>query len=80
MLCVRAGYLIGCNRANLPVRRMLGLDFKSASFAQDWLMVGLRSTPNPSCHCEFICDHRRSTPRALGHSVAPLECDRTEWQ
>ncbi len=74
-LQVRARYLVGCDGANSLVRRVLGLDFKGASFAQDWLIVDALGVPNPIDHCEFICDPRRPTP----HMVAPGGRQRWEF-
>ncbi len=72
---VRARYLVGCDGANSLVRRVLGLGFKGASFAQDWLIVDARGRPNPIDHCEFICDPRRPTP----HMIAPGGRERWEF-
>ncbi|MGP8097578.1 MAG: bifunctional 3-(3-hydroxy-phenyl)propionate/3-hydroxycinnamic acid hydroxylase [Steroidobacteraceae bacterium] len=72
---VRARYLVGCDGANSLVRRVLGLDFKGASFSQDWLIVDARGAPHPIDHCEFICDPRRPTP----HMVAPGGRERWEF-
>ena len=72
---VRARYLVGCDGANSTVRQILGLDFKGASFAQDWLIVDALGVPNPIDHCEFICDPRRPTP----HMVAPGGRQRWEF-
>jgi 3-(3-hydroxy-phenyl)propionate hydroxylase len=72
---VRARYLVGCDGANSTVRRKLGLDFKGASFAQDWLIVDAVGRLNPIDHCEFICDPRRPTP----HMVAPGGRERWEF-
>ena len=74
-LQVRTRYLVGCDGANSLVRRVLGLDFKGASFAQDWLIVDALGVPNPIDHCEFICDPRRPTP----HMVAPGGRQRWEF-
>jgi 3-(3-hydroxy-phenyl)propionate hydroxylase len=72
---VRARYLVGCDGANSVVRRMLGLEFKGASFAQDWLIVDALGRPDPIDHCEFICDPRRPTP----HMIAPGGRERWEF-
>lgn len=72
---VRARYLVGTDGANSTVRRILGLEFKGASFAQDWLIVDALGVPNPIDHCEFICDPRRPTP----HMVAPGGRQRWEF-
>ena len=72
---VRARYLVGCDGANSVVRRVLGLEFKGSSFAQDWLIVDAQGRPNPIDHCEFICDPRRPTP----HMIAPGGRERWEF-
>ena len=72
---VRARYVVGCDGANSVVRRVLGLDFKGASFAQDWLIVDVLGRSNPIDHCEFICDPRRPTP----HMIAPGGRERWEF-
>ena len=74
-LRVRARYLVGADGAGSLVRRLLGLDFEGASFAQDWLIVDALGVPNPIDHCEFICDPRRPTP----HMVAPGGRQRWEF-
>jgi len=72
---MRARYLIGTDGATSTVRRLLGLEFKGASFAQDWLIVDALGVPNPIDHCEFLCDPRRPTP----HMVAPGGRQRWEF-
>jgi 3-(3-hydroxy-phenyl)propionate hydroxylase len=72
---VRARYLVGCDGANSVVRRVLGLEFKGSSFAQDWLIVDALGRPNPIDHCEFICDPRRPAP----HMIAPGGRERWEF-
>jgi len=72
---VRARYLVGADGANSLVRRTLGLDFRGASFTQDWLIVDARDVPTPIDHVEFLCDPRRPAP----HMVAPGGRQRWEF-
>jgi 3-(3-hydroxy-phenyl)propionate hydroxylase len=71
----RARFLVGADGANSLVRRMLGIDFRGSSFAQDWLVVDAIDVPRPIDHCEFICDPRRPTP----HMPAPGGRERWEF-
>lgn len=72
---VRARFLVGADGANSFVRRALGLDFRGASFTQDWLIVDARDVPTPIDHVEFLCDPRRPSP----HMVAPGGRQRWEF-
>lgn len=72
---VRARFLVGADGASSLVRRTLGLDFRGASFAQDWLIVDARDVPTPIDHVEFLCDPRRPSP----HMVAPGGRQRWEF-
>ncbi|MGZ5179469.1 MAG: bifunctional 3-(3-hydroxy-phenyl)propionate/3-hydroxycinnamic acid hydroxylase [Ramlibacter sp.] len=74
-LTVRARFLVGADGASSLVRRTLGLDFRGASFAQDWLIVDARDVPRPIDHVEFLCDPRRPSP----HMVAPGGRQRWEF-
>lgn len=72
---VRSRFLVGADGARSLVRHALGLDFRGASFAQDWLIVDARDVPTPIDHVEFMCDPRRPSP----HMVAPGGRQRWEF-
>lgn len=73
---VSARYIVGADGANSLVRRLLGLDFKGKTYAEDWLVVDARQVPQPIDHVEFICDPQRPTP----HMVAPGNRQRWEFK
>ncbi|MBB5443789.1 2-polyprenyl-6-methoxyphenol hydroxylase-like FAD-dependent oxidoreductase [Paraburkholderia sp. WSM4177] len=68
---VRARYLVGADGAS----SLVGQQLKGKTFAEDWLIVDARHVPRPVDHIEFICDHRRPTPRM----VAPDGRERWEF-
>ncbi|MBI2734525.1 MAG: bifunctional 3-(3-hydroxy-phenyl)propionate/3-hydroxycinnamic acid hydroxylase [Aquabacterium sp.] len=73
---VRASYIVGADGANSLVRKLLGLEFKGKTYAEDWLVVDARRVPRAIDHVEFICDPRRPTP----HMVAPGNRQRWEFK
>lgn len=73
---LRARYLVGADGARSLVRRLLGLDFKGRTYAEDWLVVDALDAPVPIDHVEFVCDPARPTP----HMVAPGGRQRWEFK
>ncbi|MBV8467463.1 MAG: bifunctional 3-(3-hydroxy-phenyl)propionate/3-hydroxycinnamic acid hydroxylase [Burkholderiales bacterium] len=71
---IPATYVIGADGASSQVRRLIGLEFQGATYAEDWLVVDAQGVSNPIDHVEFICDYRRPIP----HMVAPG--DRQRWE
>lgn len=62
---VHAQYLVGADGAGSLVRRQLGLGFEGKTYTEDWLVVDAKNVDPPLRHVEFICDHRRPTPRMV---------------
>lgn len=72
---VSARYIVGADGASSRVRQLLDLDFKGATYAEDWLIVDAQR-PKPSIdHIEFICDPARPCP----HMLAPAGRERWEF-
>ncbi|MCM3884825.1 bifunctional 3-(3-hydroxy-phenyl)propionate/3-hydroxycinnamic acid hydroxylase [Frankia sp. R82] len=69
---LRARWVVGCDGASSPVRRMLGIGYQGTTFAQRWLVVDV-ATPAPLAHLPyfaFSCDPRRPSvtmPTPGGH-------------
>lgn len=73
---ISASYMVGADGANSLVRRLLGLDFKGKTYAEDWLVVDAKKVDKTIDHVEFICDPARPTP----HMVAPGGRQRWEFK
>ncbi|KQC36522.1 3-(3-hydroxyphenyl)propionate hydroxylase [Frankia sp. ACN1ag] len=69
---LRARWVVGCDGAASPVRRMLGIGYQGSTFTQRWLVVDV-TTPAPLAHLPYFtysCDPRRpsvSMPMPGGH-------------
>ncbi|MCK9922010.1 bifunctional 3-(3-hydroxy-phenyl)propionate/3-hydroxycinnamic acid hydroxylase [Frankia sp. AgPm24] len=69
---LRARWVVGCDGASSPVRRMLGIGYGGTTFAQRWLVVDV-ATPAPLAHLPyfaFSCDPQRPSvtiPTPGGH-------------
>jgi 3-(3-hydroxy-phenyl)propionate hydroxylase len=72
---VQAKYLVGADGASSLVRKLIGLDFRGKTFAEDWLVIDTRNAPKPIDHVEFHCNPRRPMP----HMVAPGGRQRWEF-
>ncbi len=58
---LRARWVVGCDGAASPVRRMLGIGYQGATYAQRWLVVDVTAAA-PLAHLpyfSFSCDPRR---------------------
>jgi 3-(3-hydroxy-phenyl)propionate hydroxylase len=73
---VCAKFLVGADGANSLVRRQLGLEFEGRTYTEDWRVVDSQQVASPINHVEFICVHRRPTPRM----VAPGGRQRWEFK
>ncbi|WP_256789292.1 bifunctional 3-(3-hydroxy-phenyl)propionate/3-hydroxycinnamic acid hydroxylase [Frankia sp. AvcI1] len=69
---LRARWVVGCDGAASPVRRMLGIGYQGSTFTQRWLVVDV-TAPAPLAHLPYFtysCDPRRpsvSMPMPGGH-------------
>jgi 3-(3-hydroxy-phenyl)propionate hydroxylase len=64
-------WLVGCDGAASPVRRLSGMGFEGSTFVQRWRVIDvqIQSSPSPHAHVHFIGDPRRpavSLPTAPG--------------
>ncbi|MEX6502556.1 bifunctional 3-(3-hydroxy-phenyl)propionate/3-hydroxycinnamic acid hydroxylase MhpA [Pseudomonas zhanjiangensis] len=56
---VTCQYLLAADGARSTVRKVLGLDFKGKTYAQDWLILDVGKDPCPNHELVFLCDPRR---------------------
>lgn len=72
---LQAAYVVGADGASSFVRQAIGQAFPGSTYAEDWLVVDVRSAPKPVVGIEFICDPARPTP----HMAAPGGRQRWEF-
>ncbi len=73
---IRARWLVGCDGARSPVRRMAGIGFRGSTFAQPWLVVDAEldgPVPGADRVC-FVGDPRRPAV------TLPLAPGRHRWE
>lgn len=52
---IRATYMVACDGARSPVRKLLGIQFEGSTFEEPWLIVDLHKTRNLGRHTEVRC-------------------------
>lgn len=57
---ISSRFVLGCDGASSIVRRMLNINLKGQTYAQDWLIVDVANDPIPEgTPVQFICDKKR---------------------
>lgn len=57
---VNSRFVLGCDGAGSIVRKMLGVELKGHTYAQDWLVVDVANDPLPEgTPVQFLCDKNR---------------------
>lgn len=57
---IRCRYLLACDGARSPIRKMLPTEFRGRTYAQDWLVIDVEKDPiTDRSEAYFICDPYR---------------------